>query len=751
MTITVSAGVTRSGLNITGGDPLVVLSLGAVQFSTVLSGGSATLDAGATGAFLVVSKGGTLQGAGVISGDNIDAGSISGVLIDEFGYLDVVSGGSVSGVAALDSSTILIEPGASASGAEVIYGGVMDVLGSAADSFVAISGAEIVYAGARVSGDTIGNAGLLVLAGGIATDETVTSGGTLDFEGALKSNFTAGPVTATTTLSGVTVSSGGAIRLVAATVESGVTLSLAAAAAVGGALTIASGGLLRGPGAVDGADLVAGSASGVTLAIGADVTILSGGHASGLTVSGDSELLVNAGGIATGTVVADGLFDVYGSAAGGQVAGEEFIEPGGFASGDTVQSNAFLILSHGGTASDESVRSGGTVDYGGDIAADLTLAGGPQTSKTVLSGVTVNSGGYIDLEDPTVLSGVTLDLEAGVSAYGLTVSSGGVALGAGELEGAITDAGQVTATTLVGGDLTLLSGGTLAATVVSSGGAVEAYGGVLSGDTISSGGRDVIRSGGLASGVTVLAGGVEYVLSGGTTTGTTVDNGGQEFVSSGGEVRAIALLAGATLLDDGEVRMSGAGELAGTLTGSGLIAQTASGSLVLSGSDAAFSGAAVIEAGTIELATSAALGTGYAQFEAPASGTAVLQIDAADAPAAGGTFANTILNFSAAGEDIDLRSIAYVSGASATVSGGVLVLSDGGNVYKFKLAGTTAGAYPVTSDGHGGTLIDPKALAFTHSLAAFAPSDAAKTALVSSTSPAGQTPFAHAAASAGHG
>jgi len=37
--------------------------------------------------------------------------------------------------------------------------------------------------------------------------------------------------------------------------------------------------------------------------------------------------------------------------------------------------------------------------------------------------------------------------------------------------------------------------------------------------------------------------------------------------------------------------------------------------------------------------------------------------------------------------------------------------------------------------------LDPKALAFTHAVAAFAPSDAGNAALVSSTSPSGQTPF----------
>jgi len=112
-----------------------------------------------------------------------------------------------------------------------------------------------------------------------------------------------------------------------------------------------------------------------------------------------------------------------------------------------------------------------------------------------------------------------------------------------------------------------------------------------------------------------------------------------------------------------------------------------------------------------------------------------------------------ISNFSGADEDIDLRSIAFVSGASATVSDSTLVLTDGGKTYKFELSGSLAGAYPVLSDGHGGTLIDPEAidptvLAFAHNLAAFAPPDAATAALVSATSPSGQTPFLHPSAAA---
>jgi hypothetical protein len=81
----------------------------------------------------------------------------------------------------------------------------------------------------------------------------------------------------------------------------------------------------------------------------------------------------------------------------------------------------------------------------------------------------------------------------------------------------------------------------------------------------------------------------------------------------------------------------------------------------------------------------------------------------------------------------------------------VLVLTDGGKTYRFDLTGTTAAGCQAISDGHGGTLIDPRTSLFTQAAAAFAPSAAAKTAMVSSPAPTAQTPFAHAAtASAAH-
>jgi len=345
------------------------------------------------------------------------------------------------------------------------------------------------------------------------------------------------------------------------------------------------------------------------------------------------------------------------------------------------------------------------------------------------------------------------------------VSSGGVTdLGAVRSGGRqyVSSGGLASATTVSsGGSEVVLAAGSANGTVLSNGGAeIVSSGGVAMAATISSGGKEVIYAGGIAVDATVSSGGLDYLYSGGVGEDATVSSGGRETISSGGGAIGLTMLSGGVTIDDGEVRITGAGTLDGTLEGSGAIVQDGTGDLALGDAGTSFSGKLAIEGGSAELASAGALGTGYVQFVEPSTGSAVLQIDAADAPAAGGVFANTIDDFSGAHEDIDLRSIAFVAGASATVVGSTLVLSDGGKTYKFTLEGGIASAYPILGDGHGGTLIDPtaapraigpQALAFAHTAAAFAPSDAATAAPVSGASPIGQTPFLHASASAGHG
>jgi autotransporter passenger strand-loop-strand repeat protein/autotransporter-associated beta strand protein len=299
-----------------------------------------------------------------------------------------------------------------------------------------------------------------------------------------------------------------------------------------------------------------------------------------------------------------------------------------------------------------------------------------------------------------------------------------------------------------GGRQTVLAGGNAERTTVLGGGAeVISSGATADAATISSGGLQDVVAGGFAFATTILSGGQDSVS--GVTFGETVSSGGGETIGACAAAIGLTVRSGGVLVDAGEVRFAGAGTLDGTLSGSGAIVQLGAGDLVLGGSGAAFGGRAVIEAGTIELATAGAIGGVYVRFIAPATGSAVLQIDAADAPAAGGIFANTIEGFNSANEAIDLRGLAFVAGASATVSGAVLTLSDGGETYRFRLAGA-AGAYSVTADGHGGTLIDAKASLFTQAAAAFTPPAAAK-ALASSAAPTAQPLLLHATAPAAAG
>jgi hypothetical protein len=69
-----------------------------------------------------------------------------------------------------------------------------------------------------------------------------------------------------------------------------------------------------------------------------------------------------------------------------------------------------------------------------------------------------------------------------------------------------------------------------------------------------------------------------------------------------------------------------------------------------------------------------------------------------------------------------MSSVALSAGATAVRSGAVLKVTDGGQVYKFTLAGAVSTAYSVTSGSSGGTLVEAtgSAIALTQAMAAFA-------------------------------
>jgi autotransporter passenger strand-loop-strand repeat protein/autotransporter-associated beta strand protein len=554
------------------------------------------------------------------------------------------------------------------------------------------------------------------------------------------------------------------------------------------------------------------SGSGALAVIGTGDLILSGdgsAFAGSAVINGGTLELATSGAIGTGGVVFGGgtashtlrIDTADAPAAGGTFANvisnfsgsNDFIDLRGlaFVSGASATvSGGVLTLSDGGHAY--------KFDLGGSIGSAGTLYpvtsdghGGalidPTSTVTISSGVTssglavgageeliVDSGGHI--QSCTILDRGSAVVSSGGYASATVVSNGGRAFEYGSASGTVERAGGieyvlgagVAAGTVVShGGFEIVRDGVASGAVVSSGGfEIVSNGGHTSGtvlsyygaEFVSSGGRasatvvrgggDTVWDGGVASGTVVSDGGAEDVLSGGLALETVVSSGGSELVLASGVASGLSLLSGGELVDDGAVRVAAARTFRGAVSGSGALAVLGNGDLVLSGAGSAFAGSAVINGGTVELATSGAIGTGSVVFGA---GTAseTLRIDAADAPAAGGTFANVISNFSGTHDYIDLRNIAYVSGASATVSGGVLTLSDGGKTYKFTVSGSSGSVFPVTGDGHGGTLIDPQVAGFAQAAAAFSPTAAGPLSPISRGAASGLAEMLHATASAG--
>ena len=89
-----------------------------------------------------------------------------------------------------------------------------------------------------------------------------------------------------------------------------------------------------------------------------------------------------------------------------------------------------------------------------------------------------------------------------------------------------------------------------------------------------------------------------------------------------------------------------------------------------------YSGGTTLDAGTLELAASGAAGSGAITF----AGASALTIDAAALPGSGGTFANTIDNFTI-GDAIDIAGLAYNTANpgvnTVTLSGDTLTVSNG--------------------------------------------------------------------------
>ena len=408
-TTVVSSGTTSSGLTVSGGNTLSVLSGGQITSTTILSGGSATISG--TDLSATISAGGTEIVYGSASADTIHgsqtvsstSATVSAEKVDNHGVVTLLGG-------------------ATASAAKVNTGGTLSVGSGGTASATVISGGTVVLAAATA---TLAGATTFTASGTI--DVTTLAGSGAGITGVI-SGFGFGDVVDVTAIgAGATLTEKIVSGNTVATLSSGgVSQSFTFAGSAGSSLASAtdSGG---------DAEITYVRPTPTYLVVSAGVT------SSGLTVTDGSTLLVSSGGtIVSATVLSGGSVTMSGTDSGSVISGGGSETVVGSATGDKVYGSQ-LVSSTIAKVTNETVFSGGVVNE--------SVAG------AVISGLTISNGG-------------TLNIRAATTASNTVLTSGGVldlVTAKADVTGTLTFSGggtlEETGTTAAGfGDLAVISG-----------------------------------------------------------------------------------------------------------------------------------------------------------------------------------------------------------------------------------------------------------------------------------------------------
>ncbi|WP_308917893.1 hypothetical protein [Jannaschia sp. LMIT008] len=605
----------------------------------VANSGTLGLSAGALGAGLGTTAGGTTTVTGTVSvaGNTTVTGAVGNA-----GALSVAGGGALTADGAVDvgnGGTLTVQGGAAAT-----TNAALDVRSGATltiqqNGVLANTGAATVAGTADLAGQVTGDVeavagGRVDIASTGRVDGTLTVGGSPTVAGAATIAANSG---ANVNVGTLVVNAGGDVtsagRIGVATVGAGGDLTLSDGA-VDGALTLAGpvGALPAGAVAVTGGVTVAGDVSGagdVTVSNGATLTLaptaaLTNADGGTLTVEDGStlnaarEVALSGAGVIDGRITNDlGIEAITGDLTlgrTGSVGGTLRVAGDATLSGDATDRAQVAAL---------SVQTSGDLESNAAIAGDVTSAGETSLlSGSVGGGLTVQDGGDVDTAvaiagnvatagvltlnggsvggTTTVQAGGDADVEGTVAATGaITVERAAGGLGAARLD--VGGAGDLTAnagiTTEAGTALTIADGGRLASTAatgVTLGGTAD-VGGTLAGtvSVLSGGDLDVGATGSVTGGVTSL-GDVDVAGS----VGVLRVEAGTAALRSAGTVQGATTVAGGTLTGAGgtlagttDVQTGGTLSLTGAVAGSGAVINAGriegTGSLDLTGTPAA--------------------------------------------------------------------------------------------------------------------------------------------------------------------
>jgi autotransporter passenger strand-loop-strand repeat protein len=724
---TVPAGTSQTGVQVTSGSFLDILSGGTAVSATILSGGTVTVESGGLDSGAFIAQGATETVLGSATGDTVDG----------IQFVDAAAA-AVSNEIILNGGTVeLFAPGAIANGLTVGTGGELLISGNATASNLVISGGLVEL---ETSGAVLG--GTLTFAGGTIEITANTGSGFGDL--AVISGFAFGDVIDLT--SATTVGSTGSAATLTTTTSGGNTIATVSGG--GSTETFVFAGTTAGSSLVLGAD---GAGGEELTALPASGTVTSGTTSSAAVISGGFFLDVLSGGTITGATILSsgsatietGAFDSNSVIAAG---GNETVL--GSASLDQVYGTQ-LVSAATAVVNNETIYSGGT--------ADLFLAGVIANNLTVESGGTINLNGHV-IANNTVIHGGVVDLQSPKA----TISGALTFVGAGTLEATdISDAGYGDLAVISGfgaGDVideTLIgSGATLSATLsgpdtlatITSGGVTETFtfGGLapanlsLVGDgnggeeiiyaavtptttsvtatntqsnaVVTSGSKLTVLSGGAIVSATILSGGSAVVSSGGSDSGSVIAAGGNETVLGSATLDSVygtQIVSAATAVVSNET-VYGGGSVELFLAG-----VTATGLTVDSGGTLAISGHAiasntVISGGLVELESPKSVLSGTLTFSG--AGT-IEETTTIDGISSGVSFGDqAVISGFGGGDVIDFTAATAIGSAgaaatlSAATSGGntIETVSGGGSTQTFIFAGSVGSDLILTSDGHGG-------------------------------------------------
>lgn len=329
---------------------------------------------------------------------------------------------------------------------------------------------------------------------------------------------------------------------------------------------------------------IGGIANNTTISNGGSQTINNGGIANTTTLNNGGNQTITSNGIANDTVINSGSW--------------QWIQNGGVSYGTVINFDGDQVIFEDGVANNTIINSGMQTVHG--TANDtIVYAGGEQYIETGTANNTVIDGGLQDIlsgfANNTIINNGGIQEIRYSTANNTTINAG---------QQSVHNNSIANGTTINDGGWQFVDGGVVNQTTINAGGYQALMSGTANGTVINADGYQAVHAGGIANSSTIYTGGEQFVDIGGTannslingglqtlygTANNTVANAGEidTYVSSilGGitQINGTAIIGGDLITNEGTLIFNPTTQNTVTteITGSGDLAKTGAGTLVL--------------------------------------------------------------------------------------------------------------------------------------------------------------------------